>query len=178
MRYQAAPQPADQAPRRGHEGELYYGRTLGRNPSTYGRLGRVARWTCPNCEREFGRARQAHVCAPGITVEELLCFHDASVTEIYTAVIDALRAAGPTHEDAVDVGIFLKSDRSIAQFRPQVRSVQLWFFLPYRLEDERVSRIEATGVDRYVHLVKLTSPAEVDEKLRAWLTESYDANTD
>jgi hypothetical protein len=145
---------------------------------TYGRLGCVARWICPNCEREFGRVRQAHVCAPGITVQELLSRHPAWVAEIYTAVIDALRAAGPVHEDAVDVGIFLKSDRSIAQFRPQARSVQLWIFLPYPLENGRVSRVVATGIDRYVNLVKLTSPAEVDEKLRAWLTESYDANTD
>ena len=138
----------------------------------------MARWTCPNCEREFGRTRQPHVCAPGITVQELLGRHPAWVAEIYAAVIDALSAAGPVHEDAVDVGIFLKSDRSIAQFRPQARSVQLWIFLPYRLEHERVSRAVATGADRYVHLFKLTSLLEVDENLRAWLTESYDANTD
>ena len=137
----------------------------------------MARWICPNCEREFGRARQAHTCVPGITVEELLSRHPPWVTEVYAAVIDTLRTAGPVHEDAVDVGIFLKSDRSIAQFRPQVRSAQLWFFLPYRLEDERISRVVATGVDRFVHLVKLTTPDDVDDQLRTWLTESYDANT-
>ena len=51
-------------------------------------------------------------------------------------------------------------------------------FLPDRYEDERVSRIVASGADRYVHLVKLSSPADVDEQVRAWLAESYDANTD
>jgi hypothetical protein len=137
----------------------------------------VARWICPNCEREFGRTRQPHVCVPGITVEELLSRHSPWVAEVYAAVIDALRAVGPVHEDAVDVGIFLKSDRSIAQFRPHVRSIQLWIFLPHRLGDERTSRVVLTGVDRYVHLVKLTRPAEVDDQVCAWLTESYDANT-
>jgi Domain of unknown function (DUF5655) len=78
----------------------------------------------------------------------------------------------------VEVGIFLKSDRTIAQFRPQVRSAQLWIFLPDPREDRRISRVVATGADRYVHLVKLTVPADVDEQVRAWLTESYDANTD
>jgi hypothetical protein len=29
---------------------------------------------------------------------------------------------GPVHEDAVNVGIFLKNDRKIAEFRPRVRS--------------------------------------------------------
>ena len=138
----------------------------------------MARWTCPNCEREFGRVRQAHVCAPGIAVEELLSRHPPWVSDVYAAVIDALRAAGPIHEDAVDIGIFLKSDRTVAQFRPLVRSVQLWFFVPDRREDERISRTVTTGADRYVHLVKLTSPEDVDGQLRAWLTESYDANTD
>ena len=138
----------------------------------------MARWTCPNCEREFGRVRQAHVCAPGITVEELLSRHPPWVSDVYAAVVEVLRAAGPVHEDAVEVGIFLKSDRTVAQFRPQVRSVQLWIFLPDQRDHERVSRIVATGADRYVHLVKLTDPFDVDDQLRAWLTESYDANTD
>ena len=122
--------------------------------------------------------RQAHTCVPGITVEELLRRHPPWVTEVYAAVIEALRTAGPVHEDAVEIGIFLKSDRTVAQFRPQVRSVQLWIFLPYRQEDERISRIVATGVDRYVHLVKLAGPTDVDDQVRGWLTESYDANTD
>ena len=98
----------------------------------------MARWICPNCEREFGRVRQAHVCAPGITVEELLSRHPRWVSDVYTAVIEVLRAAGPVHEDAVDVGIFLKSDRTVAQLRPQVRSVQLWIFLPDQRQHERV----------------------------------------
>ena len=138
----------------------------------------MARWTCPNCEREFGRVRQPHTCAPGVTVQELLSRHPRWITDVYAAVIDALRAVGPVHEDAVDVGIFLKSDRSIAQFRPQVRSVQLWIFLPYQLEDERVSRVVATGADRFVHLIKLITAEDVDDRVRAWLAESYDFNTD
>ena len=111
-------------------------------------------------------------------MEELLSRHPSWVSDVYAAVIDGLRTAGPVHEDAVDIGIFLKSDRTIAQFRPQVRSVQLWVFLPDPRKDQRISRIVATGVDRYVHLVKLTSPADVDDQVRAWLAESYDANTD
>ena len=111
-------------------------------------------------------------------MEELLSRQPSWVSDVYAAVIDGLRTAGPVHEDAVDIGIFLKSDRTIAQFRPQVRSVQLWVFLPDPREDHRISRIVATGVDRYVHLVKLTSPADVDDQVRAWLAESYDANTD
>lgn len=27
-------------------------------------------WTCPSCERSFGRRNQSHECAPALTVEE------------------------------------------------------------------------------------------------------------
>ncbi|GAA3450671.1 hypothetical protein [Dactylosporangium matsuzakiense] len=30
----------------------------------------MARWICPECEREFDRARQGHVCVPGGTVDD------------------------------------------------------------------------------------------------------------
>ena len=94
-----------------------------------GTIGRVTRWVCPNCEREFASVNQAHICVPGITVSDLLNRHPRWVTAIYAAVIEHLRILGPVHEDAVNVGIFLKSDRKIAEFRPRVRSVSLSLYL-------------------------------------------------
>ena len=138
----------------------------------------MTRWVCPKCEREFASANQAHVCVPGITVSELLSRHPSWVSEIYNAVIEHLTTLGPVHEDAVNVGIFLKSDRKIAEFRPLVRSVQLWLFLPERREDPRISRSMPTGVDRIVHLIKLTAPDQVDAQVQEWLAESFDFNTD
>ncbi len=138
----------------------------------------MARWVCPRCDREFGAARQAHVCAPGITVEELLGRHPDWVGEIYAAIIAHFDDLGPVHEDAVDVGIFLKSDRKLAEFRPRVRSAQLALFLPERRDDPRINRSIPTGADRFAHLIKLTSVDQVDDQLRQWLSEAYDFNTD
>ena len=137
----------------------------------------MTRWICPNCEREFA-ARQAHVCVPGISVADLLARHPAWVAEVYQEVIEHLRTLGPVHEDAVNVGIFLKSDRTFAQFRPKVRSAELWFFLPEAIDHPRISRSVRTGLDRVVSLVKLTAAGEVDDEVRAWLTTAYDLNTD
>ena len=72
---------------------------------------------------------------PGITVDDLLARHPAWVAEIYGAVIEHLSSLGPIHEDAVNVGIFLKSDSKIAEFRPRVRSVLLSLYLPYEVTD-------------------------------------------
>jgi hypothetical protein len=138
----------------------------------------VARWICPRCDRKFGKGNQAHVCVPGITVDELLSRHPTWVGEIYAAVLDRLGGVGPVHEDAVNVGVFLKSDRQIAQFRPRVRSVQLALFLPERVEDPRIARWMRTGAHRIVHVINLTSAEQVDDQLGQWLEESYDFNTD
>ena len=138
---------------------------------------RVTRWVCPNCEREFASANQAHVCVPGITVSDLLARHPHWVSEIYRAVIDHLSSLGPVHEDAVNVGIFLKSDRKIAEFRPRVRSVLLSLYLPYELDDARSARVLPAAADRLVHMINLTSADQVDDQLCEWLTEAYDFNT-
>jgi hypothetical protein len=138
----------------------------------------VARWVCPNCEREFASANQAHVCVPGITVDNLLTRHPRWVSEIYAAVIEHLSSLGPLHEDAVNVGIFLKSDRKIAEFRPRVRSVLLSLYLPYEFNDVRIARTLPAAADRIVHMINLTGSDQVDDQLREWLTEAYDFNTD
>ena len=137
----------------------------------------MARWICPNCEREFA-ARQAHVCVPGISVAELLARHPVWVAEVYRAIIEHLNTLGPVYEDAVDVGVFLKSDRKLASFRPKVRSAELWLFLPEAIDDPRISRSMRTSADRVVSLVKLTGASEIDDQVKAWLTMAYDLNTD
>jgi hypothetical protein len=115
---------------------------------------------------------------PGITVETLLSRHPSWVSDIYAAIVAHLQSLGPFHEDAVEVGIFVKSDRTLAQFRPRVRSVQLGLFLPDRLADARVARVLQAAADRMVAIVNLRDPAEVDDQLREWLSEAYDFNTD
>jgi Domain of unknown function (DUF5655) len=148
------------------------------NGCCWGTIDRVTRWVCPNCDREFASANQAHVCVPGVTVKDLLGRHPRWVSEIYGAVIEHLRRLGPVHEYAVNVGIFLKSDRKIAEFRPRVRSVLLSLYLPCELRDGRFARTLPVAADRIVHMINLTNVGQVDDQLRAWLSEAYDFNTD
>jgi Domain of unknown function (DUF5655) len=138
----------------------------------------VTRWVCPNCDREFASTNQAHVCVPGVTVNDLLARYPRWMSEIYVAIMAQLNSVGPVHEDAVSVGIFLKSDRKIAEFRPRVRSLLLSLYLPYELNDPRIDRVLPAAADRVVHMIKLTSPTQVDDQLREWLTEAYGFNTD
>jgi len=132
------------------------------------------RWTCPRCEREFGKVRQAHTCVPGITVDETFAGRPPWQRPIYDAIVDHLATVGPVHADAVYVGVFLKRAQKFAEVRPKARSVSLELVLPRVVESARVARHMAIAPTRVVHFVKLTDVVQVDDELRAWLTESYD----
>lgn len=134
----------------------------------------MSRWVCPRCDREFGAANQPHVCRPGLDVSTLLARHPPWVGEIYAALKAYVDTLGPVHEDAVEVGIFLKVDRTLAEFRPLVRSVRLWLMLPRAVEHDSIRRVERVAADRYAHVLALTSPDQVDEQLCEWLTQAYD----
>jgi Domain of unknown function (DUF5655) len=133
----------------------------------------VSRWICPECEREFGRARQSHVCVPGCTVDR--SFHGRPPVQraIYDAMIAHLRTLGPVHEDAVTVGVFLLHERKFAEVRPMARKLSLYLFLSRTIDHPRVSRQSRISADRFWLVVRLESVDEVDDDIRAWLTEAY-----
>ena len=133
----------------------------------------MARWTCPRCDREFGRARQGHTCVPGCTVNETFAGHSPAQRAVYDAIIGHVRSLGPVHEDAVGVGVFLKRDRKLAEVRPRSRDVSLALYLPRTVHDPRIARVLGPGSPRVVHVLLLRAATEVNAQLRDWLTEAF-----
>ena len=130
-------------------------------------------WSCPKCGREFGRARQPHVCVPAGTVEDTFAGRPEVQRRIYAAVIRHLQALGPVHEDAVGVGVFLKRPRTFVQVRPRSRDVVLYLWLPRPVDDPRIGRILGSSGSSVIHQVALRVPEDVDDVVRDWLTEAY-----
>jgi hypothetical protein len=133
----------------------------------------VARWICPLCKREFGRHGQSHACQPGNTVDVSFAGTPPVQRQIYDEIIDHLRALGPVHEDAVQVGVFLKAARKIGEVRPRLKWLSLELRLPRVVHDRRVQRTITTGAGSHVHIIKLFAAADVDDVVRGWLTEAY-----
>ncbi|MEV0618629.1 DUF5655 domain-containing protein [Nonomuraea sp. NPDC050404] len=131
----------------------------------------MTRWVCPECDREFARTRQSHVCVPGCTVEETFAPHPPVYREIYDRLLDGL---GPVHEDAVRVGVFLKSEHKFAEIRPKARSLSLALVLPRRVEHPLVSRTFPMPDGRVWHMFKLNRVADVDEHILDLMAEAYD----
>jgi hypothetical protein len=132
----------------------------------------MSRWVCPACDREFQVAGQSHVCVPGGTVEDTFAGRPPGQYACYRALLDHVEEIGPVHADAVRVGVFLKAERKFAELRPMARSLHVYFVLPRRVRDERITRV-FPGAGRVWHVVQLREPDEIDDTLLGWLAEAY-----
>ncbi|MGH9280791.1 MAG: DUF5655 domain-containing protein [Acidimicrobiales bacterium] len=133
----------------------------------------MALWTCPTCQRRFGRPRQSHECAPAMTLDEYFSTGPAHERPIFDAVMAHLDTVGPVYVEPVSVGIFLKHATTFAQLRPMQRWVALYFSLPRRVDHPTITRKVVNYSGRYFHVANLREPADLDDTLRGWLTEAY-----
>ena len=138
----------------------------------------MARWTCPRCDREFDRANQSHTCQPGNDIEDTFAGFPDAHRAVCAAIVAYLRTLGPVHVDAVRVGVFLKTQRKLAEVRPKTRWVSLELVLPTTLQSPRVTRHARLSEDRVVHWIRLVRPEDIDDELETWLRLAYDAATD
>ncbi|MPZ79803.1 MAG: hypothetical protein GEV28_05145 [Actinophytocola sp.] len=97
-------------------------------------------WTCPNCDRRFGRRNQSHECAPAMPLEEYFATGPPFERPIFEAVHAHLTSLGPLHLEPVSVGLFFKRSRTFARLRPMTRWVVLSFILSRTVTDQRITR--------------------------------------
>ncbi len=131
-------------------------------------------WTCPDCGRLFGRARQSHDCAPGLTLDEYFSSGPAHERPVFDAVIRHLETVGPFHPDVVSVGVFLKNPRKFAELRPMQNWVAVSFSLSRQARHRLITRKVVQHGAKYWHVANVTTPEEVDETLCELLTEAYE----
>ena len=84
-----------------------------------------------------------------------------------------LEEVGPVHADIVSVGIFLKNPRKFAELRPMQGWVALSFWLGRRANHRLITRKVTEQGGRYWHTANVAAPEDLDESLRALLSEAY-----
>lgn len=133
-------------------------------------------WECPACGRSFGRAQQSHMCAPAMSIDGYFAGRSPGDRAIFDAVFGAFEGVPGLVVEAVGVGILFKRARTFAELRPRRGGFTLSFWLSRNDASPRISRRVGRGGPRTCHFVALSTPTEVDEQVRAWLLESYDAS--
>ena len=128
---------------------------------------------CPKCGRLFGRARQSHDCAPGLTLDEYFATGPAHERPVFDAVMRHLETLGPVHTDIVSVGIFLKNPRKFAELRPMQQWVAMSFSLRRRAQHQTINRKVVEYGSRHWHVARIARADELDDALCDLLTEAY-----
>jgi hypothetical protein len=135
----------------------------------------VASWICPKCKRQFARSKQSHLCAPALSIEEYFSTGPAHERPVFDAVVAHLATLGPVTIEPVQVGIFIKKAGSFIELRSKVKCFTLCFPLPVEMKHPRLSKKSINVGSRAYHFVNLSTPADVDDLVKDWITESYDS---
>ncbi len=96
--------------------------------------------------------------------------HEMPVCE---AVLGYIESMGDVHVEPLSVGIFLKKAQIFAELRPMQKWVALSFGLSSRVDHPTITRKVMPYSGRYYHVFNLRTPEDFDDRIRAWLTESY-----
>ena len=92
-------------------------------------------------------------------------------------MIAHLRTLGEPFLEPVSVGIFVKRDGvGVLQLRPMTKWVALFLFMPRTVVDRRVSRKPIPSGRTVFTVVNLRIPEEVDDVVKGWLTECWEAS--
>jgi hypothetical protein len=95
------------------------------------------------------------------------------VPDTYAAIIAALGRVGPFAVEAKKTSIHLVAGSAFAGVHPQKSKLRLNIRTDRRLEGSRVRKVEQVSAHRFHNEIDLTTAAEVDDQLLAWLTEAY-----
>jgi hypothetical protein len=129
-------------------------------------------WRCPVCGRKFAHPNQRHSHAGRSVGSHFQGKPKAQA--VYDQLIRKLEEFGPLRMDAVKTSVNLIAKRHLGGVRALKDGVRIGFVLERKVTGPRVLRSEWVGGSKYAHSVKLTSPAELDAQLLAWLKEAYD----
>jgi Domain of unknown function (DUF5655) len=130
-------------------------------------------WTCPECQRSFGRRNQSHECVPAKSIDEYFADRPEWERPIFEEIADHLEFVGDVQVEAVDVGVFFKRARTFAELRPMRNRLRLSVLLSRRLKHPRIVRRWEGSGSRAAYFFDLREPGDVDDELRDWLTEAY-----
>jgi hypothetical protein len=108
-----------------------------------------------------------------MSLEEYFSTGPAHERPVFDAVMAHVDGLGPVHVEPVSVGIFLKRGRRFAELRPMQKWVALSFSLRHRVSHPRIVRKPIAYHGRYYHVANVRTPDDIDDDIRAWLTEAY-----
>jgi hypothetical protein len=132
----------------------------------------TALWSCPKCGAKLVARNLSHSCGDW-SVDRFLDGKSESERALYDAFSAAIARCGPYHLAPAKTRVaFLAQVRFASVNRISRGTMDIHFVLPSALASPRFRRVEQVG-KLFVHHVRVTDVADIDDELRGWLARSY-----
>ncbi len=142
-------------------------------PPAKARATKETGWRCPRCGRHFLHRTREHSC----DVRPLAAHLDrasANVRATFAAIQNMLAEIGPHNVVTVKTMIVLRGRRNFGNLVVRRDTLELEFLSTRTLHHPRIHKTDRLAAGKYTHHTRLSSPAEVDREVDAWLREAYE----
>lgn len=95
------------------------------------------------------------------------------VRKIYDKLLKSLKSYGPIIEEPKKTSIHLVNSTALAGVATRNSYLVLTIKSDRKITSPRIDKTEQVSAKRFHYEVKLTSPAQVDAELMAWLRAAY-----
>lgn len=133
-------------------------------------------WICPDCGRTFGHANQPHSCHQPIDLDEWVAKRGDLVRTVVAATQRWLERYDDVLFEPVKSAVMIKRSHTFAEVQSKRLGAIVAFIVPRLIADPRITRTLAITPTRTAHVVSITDPNELDEQLRDWVVEAYEAS--
>jgi hypothetical protein len=133
-------------------------------------------WRCPQCGERFVTKNLWHACGK-YSLQELFARSDPHVLKLFKRFAAMVRACGPVRMIPQKTRVVFQARVRFAGAYARKSHVLCGFALPYRATDPRFIKIEDYAPHFQGHVFRVSCEEDLDEKVQAWLHESYKVGT-
>jgi uncharacterized protein DUF5655 len=98
---------------------------------------------------------------------------DPSVRALYDELLSILQTFGSVAEDPKKTSIHLNRKSALAGVETRKDGLLLNIKSDHQIKGPRIEKAEQVSAKRFHHKVRISSPKDLDEELKAWLREAY-----
>jgi hypothetical protein len=130
-------------------------------------------WECPKCGKKFVTRNMWHSCSR-YTVDDFFQGKNPRLRLLFDAYVAMIRG--------ICGEIIINVDKSRISFQTRTRfagvpgmtrdELVIGFWLKYRIESPRFTKVEFIPPNNYVYQLKVKETADLDDEVAAWIREA------
>lgn len=128
-------------------------------------------WQCPECEREFTRLNQRHVCGTG-NAADVLRNRPQAIVEVFQAITNLVHQLGTVEMVARDRYVLFRSVRIFVDLTIMKDAVRIAIHVGRRINNPIFIKVVDDG-KQFTHVVKIDNVAQL-ATIEPLLKEAYE----